>query len=139
MRILIDTNILLDFLCKREPYYEMSIKVFELCINGQVDGCIATHSVTNIFYILRKYCNVEVRRSMLIRLFDIFEVESLTKDKLFSALNNNLFEDFEDCLQVECAKGYYADYIISRNIKDFVNSSIPCMEPQAFLQMIDNI
>ena len=59
MKILIDTNILIDFLMKRPLFYDDSRKVIQLCMNKKIDGCIAAHSVMNIFYILRKDFTVD--------------------------------------------------------------------------------
>lgn len=136
LRILVDTNILLDYLLCREPYDQAARNIVIACKQKQVSGCIAAHSVSNLFFILRKAFSVEERRSLLHNLCELFEVEGIDKAKILEALENESFSDFEDCLQMECAKAFRADYIVTRNGGDFRCSKIPCMEPEEFCKMI---
>lgn len=137
MRILIDTNILIDFFSKRPQFYDNAYIIMKLCASKRVDGCIAAHSVMNSFYILRKEFSPEERRSTLIDLCKIVYVVGIDKAKIISALENDHFSDVEDCLQTECAKDFSADYIVTRNIKDFEQSVIPAITPDQFLKMIN--
>lgn len=132
--ILIDTNVLLDYLLEREPFFEDAKKVILSCIDGKVRGCIAAHSIPNMFFILRKDYNEKERREILLNLCKIFDVEGIDKAKLTAGLANDDFSDFEDCLQMECAKSYGADYIVSRNVSDYVISEIKAIEPKNFLK-----
>lgn len=132
--ILIDTNVLLDYLLEREPFFENAKKVILSCIDGKVRGCIAAHSIPNMFFILRKDYNEKERREILLNLCKIFDVEGIDKAKLTAGLANEDFSDFEDCLQMECAKSYGADYIVSRNVSDYVISEIKAIEPKDFLK-----
>lgn len=133
-RILIDTNILLDYLLTREPFYEVAKEVVRTCTEGDTKGCIAAHSITNMFFILRKDYDAEERREMLINLCTIFDVEGIDKNKLLVGLENDDFADFEDCLQTECAKAYGAEYIVTRNIADYNASEITAILPKDFLE-----
>ena len=130
MRILVDTNILLDYILDREPYGEAARCVVKACKDGTIKGCIAAHSISNMFFILRKVYAPEERRILLKSLCTLFEVESIDKRKIERALLNKEFSDFEDCLQMECALSFGADYIVSRNPKDFQNSKVPCIDPK---------
>lgn len=134
-RILVDTNVLLDYILTREPFYENAEKIIRACVDGKVKGCIAAHSVSNMFFILRKDFNAKERREVLSSLCSIFDVERIDKDKLLSGLQNEDFLDFEDCLQMECAKAYKADYIITRNISDYKMSEIKAVSPKYFLSL----
>ncbi|MDE6776421.1 MAG: PIN domain-containing protein [Oscillospiraceae bacterium] len=136
MKILIDTNILLDFLTKREPYYSDAEKILSMCIENKIYGCIAAHSVMNIFYILRTAYTLEQRRKLLLHLCDILEVIEIDKTKIINSLHNANFADVEDCLQTECAINYQADYIVTRNIRDFKKSSIPAILPEDFIKLV---
>ncbi|MCI6021719.1 MAG: PIN domain-containing protein [[Bacteroides] pectinophilus] len=100
-KILIDTNVLLDYLLEREPFFEDAKKVILLCAEGNAQGCIAAHSISNMFFILRKDYTAKERREILSNLCTIFEVEGIDKAKLLSGLANEEFSDFEDCLQME--------------------------------------
>lgn len=135
-RILIDTNILLDYLLTRVPFYEEAREVVQICTDGKIKGCIAAHSITNMFYILRKDYDLEERRELLINLCTIFDVEGIDKSKLLAGLQNSDFTDFEDCLQTECAKIYGADYVVTRNIADYKTSEITAILPKDFLALI---
>jgi hypothetical protein len=64
----------------------------------------------------------------------IFDIEGIDKSKLISSLSNEDFSDFEDCLQMECAKIYGADYIITRNVADFTISEVKAIEPRDYVQ-----
>jgi len=136
LRILVDTNILLDYLLCREPYDQAAKNIIIACKQKQVSGCIAAHSISNMFFILRKAFSAQERRSLLRNLCDLFEVEGIDKVKILEALENENFSDFEDCLQMECAKAFRADYIVTRNVSDFKESKIPCMEPEEFCEII---
>ncbi len=107
-KILVDTNVLLDYLLEREPYFENAKEVVISCVEGKVKGCIAAHSIPNMFFILRKDFTAKERREILTNLCSIFDVEGIDKSKLLSRLANEEFSDFEDCLQMECAKAYGA-------------------------------
>lgn len=134
-RILVDTNILLDYLLTREPFYEDAKKVVLTCTEGETEGCIAAHSISNMFYILRKDYDVKDRREILTNLCIIFDVEGIDKVKLLSGLQNENFSDFEDCLQMECAKAYNAEYIVTRNVDDYRSSEVKAILPKDYLKL----
>lgn len=137
MLVLIDTNIVLDILEKRLPFYESSNDVLSLCASKKIKGCIALHSISNIFYILRKRYSVEDRRRLLLGILNFLQIANASHENVRNALERNDFPDFEDCLQDECASQNHADYIITRNIDDFFNSNIPAITPSDFLKRID--
>lgn len=136
MAVLIDSNILLDIFLNRMEFLENSRKVFDLCMNKIVSGKLAAHTITNLFYILRKNYTDEQRRNLLLSLFEIFDVISIDKNRLVAALENSNFKDFEDCLQDECASDINADYIITRNTKDFKGSMVKAITPEEFLEKV---
>lgn len=139
MRVLLDTNILIDYISERKPFTENARTILMLCMEKKVDGCIAAHSVMNAFYILRKEMSVAERRSFLLDICRFLTVVGIDKTKIVSALENEDFSDVEDRLQVECADEFSAEYIITRNIKDFSGSEIPAIQPDDFLKSaIDN-
>ena len=134
-RILIDTNVLLDYLLERDPFFEDAKEVILSCINGKTKGCIAAHSIPNMFFILRKDYNAKERREILLNLCKIFDVEGIDKAKLISGLENENFSDFEDCLQMECAKSYKADYIVTRNVSDYETSEVKAIMPKDYVSL----
>ena len=132
--VLIDTNIFIDVLQDRIPFTDNSQAVIGLVTQKKVKGAVAAHSITNLWYILRKTHSDEERRNYLLSLFEIFDVVSIDKNRLVAALENSNFKDFEDCLQDECACAINADYIITRNAKDFECSMVKVLTPEEFLE-----
>ena len=137
MNVLIDTNVIMDEFLEREPFFEESRKVIQMCADGKINGFLAAHTVTNLFYALRKDFTVAKRRDMLLGLFNFFSVVNIDTSKLIRALLNEDFKDFEDRLQVECAAAIDADYIITRDKNDFASSEIPCVTPAEFCELFD--
>ncbi len=138
MQVLIDTNILADMLLGRDPYYDIAYNILTLCADKKVSGYIAAHSIPNLFYILRKFMSEEERREALKDICQIVKVEGIDSFKILSALDNEDFSDFEDCLQEECAVAVSADYIVTRNLKDFVSSRVPAILPNEFLEKFES-
>ena len=136
MHVLFDTNIILDILEKRLPFYDASQSALELCISGEVTGYIALHSISNIFYILRKRYSATDRRKLLLNIIDLLKIANADHKSVRNALEREDFSDFEDCLQDECAKQIHADYIVTRNINDFSTSDIPAITPENLLKII---
>jgi predicted nucleic acid-binding protein len=136
MVILIDTDVILDYLIARKPFMDSAYDVLHLCSQQKLRGYIAAHSVTNIFYILRKRFSASERKRMLMGLCEIIDIAGIQKKQVIDALSNEDFSDLEDRLQVECAKTVDADYIVTRNIADYSASSIPAILPEDLLQRI---
>ena len=136
MKILIDTNVLIDYILNRKPFADQAEQIIYMCKNKCVEGCVAAHSLTNLFYILRKELSFEERKAFLYYLSEITEIVGVDRQIILSALDNNDFSDFEDSVQTECAKSFYADYIITRNIKDFKNSPVKPVTPDDFLNIV---
>lgn len=90
-KILIDTNVLLDYLLEREPFFEDAKKVILTCTEGNTKGCIAAHSISNIFFILRKDYTAKERREILSSLCTIFDVEGIDKAKCYLVLQMKSF------------------------------------------------
>ena len=132
--VLIDTNIFIDVLQDRIPFTDNSQAVIGLVTQKKIKGAVAAHSITNLWYILRKTHSDEERRNYLLSLFELFDVVSIDKNRLVAALEKSDFKDFEDCLQDECACAINADYIITRNANDFESSMVKALTPEEFLE-----
>ena len=133
MKVLIDTNILMDYVLERLPFYENSRKVMHFCVKNHISRCMAAHSILNMHYVLRHHMSDEDRRATLLDLIKSISVVGVDHEKICNALSRPDFKDFEDCVQEECAAAYGADYIITRNEKDFESSRIPAITPADFL------
>ena len=136
MKILVDTNIILDVLLKREPHNKAAQVIMTKCADREITGYLAAHSIPNIFYVLRKEYSQEERRKFIKNLCEIFRISDQNAEKIILAIDNEQFSDFEDCLQMECAKSYGAKYIVTRNIEDFRSSKVKAITPQDLLVLV---
>lgn len=135
MRVLIDTNIILDVLCGRKEFLKASATVFKLCEIKKVEGYISALSVPNIIYIMRKELDEKKVRDILRKLTLIFKVVDLKSKDLLDAAYMD-FKDYEDALQSCCAARIKAEYIIMRNTGDFATSKIPAIPPEELLHKL---
>lgn len=129
MKILIDTNIILDVMCNRKEFVEDALKVFHFCEAQQVTGCISALSIPNIVYIMRKQLDRGKIKEVLATLTSLFSVVELKESDLIKAADMN-FSDYEDAIQSVCAARIKADYIVTRNVKDYKNSVVPAVPPR---------
>ena len=135
MKVLIDTNIILDVLCKRKEFFDDSSKVMKYCETDIIDGSIYALSIPNIVYIMRKELDQKKTRDIIKKLQLIFKVEDLISDDINKAISMD-FNDFEDALQSACASRIKADFIITRNIKDYNNSFVKAIRPSELLELL---
>lgn len=135
MKVLIDTNIILDVFCNRKDFAEDSSKVFKLCEVKKVTGYISALSISNIMYIMSKELEPKRIKGILEQISLIFEIVDLKADDLkrASALE---FNDYEDAIQSVQANRIKANYIITRNIKDYNKSKVTAIKPSEFLERI---
>ena len=137
MQVLIDTNIIVDTIQERQPFSSDSKKILALCIEKKIDGYITAHSLCDLYYILRKDMNETERLSIINRLCKYLTVISEFQADFINVTNNPQTNDLEDGLQIICAEKYHLDYIITRNVKDFIHSHVPAILPQDFLEIIE--
>lgn len=134
-KILIDTNVLLDYLLERQPFFEDAKNVILSCTEGNTNGCIAARSISNMFFILWKDYTVKEWREILLNFYAIFDVEGIDKAKLLPGLANDGFSDFEDCLQIECAKSYGTEYTVTRNVLDYSVSDTKAILSSEYMEL----
>ena len=137
MKVLIDTNILLDVILLREPHLELSKRVLQCC-QSLVDGYIAVHTFSNMFYILHETedFSVEECRNTFNKLLYVFDVATLDKSEVIAAVNNEAFDDLEDSMQHQSSVAANIDYIVTRNTNDFIGSAVPAITPEDFLKLV---
>ena len=134
MNLILDTNIILDVLQKRVPHYLSSQKIWRFCENKNVVGYISTLTFANLIYVLRKNTTPNDIESIYQILAGIFVFADLTEQHISTATHLH-WKDFEDALQYATAVEVKADYIITRNKKDFEGSDIPCLTPSDFCDL----
>jgi len=140
MRILIDTNIILDLVQDREPYSENALKIINSCIRSENKGYISSHSLVDLFFILRKDKTVEERKALILNLCKFFTIVSEENQYFVSICNNHDWNDLEDGLQMKCAEAENLDYIITRDRESgFKNSPVKIINPEEFLKLRNKI
>ena len=135
MRLLIDANILLDVLMKREPHYSDSALIWKLCETEQVEGYVSALTIANLMYIMRKELTPEAIEDVLKKLSLIFRITELTPQDIKKAAEMK-WHDFEDSIQSVTAERIHADAIITRNIRDYCHSKITAYTPTEYLARI---
>ena len=133
MKVLVDTNVVLNVLLKHADFYMDSFAVFQLSDSGNVNGVLAAVSLTNIFYILRKTgkSSEEVYQDMD-DICGIFTAASVSETTISNALALR-WKDFEDAVQFITAKESNVDFIITWNKADYEASDVPCKTPTEFI------
>ena len=132
MRLLIDANILLDVLQNRQPHVRDSATVWKLCETSQDIGYVTALSFANLVYVMRKELDTERIRDVYKKMELIFRFTELSTADLTKAIDMG-WDDYEDSLQCAAAERVKADYIITRNVKDFRNSNVLALTPAEYL------
>jgi len=139
MAVLIDTNIVLDWLLEREPFLQHAKDVLEPCLYGKLRGHLASHTLLNIFYITRKHKTVAERKEILLLLCEKFNVIGINKEMIATSLKNDDWDDLEDGLQMQCAEVGNLDCIITRDSKGFEASKVKVYSPESFLEILNQL
>lgn len=132
-RILVDTNVIIDLLAKREDYYLDSLKVFSMADRNEIELIISTLSIANTYYLLHNIMKIKNARASIRKLKVLVTAYSLDDKIVELALNDDKFSDFEDGIQYYTALEANCHSIITRNVKDFRHSSIPIFQPREYL------
>jgi len=133
MKAFIDTNLVLDVLAERRPFYETSARIWELVESRDLKGYLSATSITDIFYILNKQLGPEKAYYFVNKIMMVFDITSVSQGDVRKALNLG-FKGFEDALQVVCAKKIGAQYLITRNTQDYQQAEgIEVVDPETFL------
>ena len=132
MRLLIDGNIIIDVLQRREPHIADSAKIWKLCETGLAEGYVSGLTFSNLVYIMRKELTPGKINEVFKSLSMIFRFTDHTVADLTKA-SELQWDDFEDALQAVTAERIHADSIITRNVRDFMQSRIVAFTPAEFL------
>ncbi|MFZ5575041.1 MAG: type II toxin-antitoxin system VapC family toxin [Pseudomonadota bacterium] len=134
MKLFIDTNVVLDVLAQREPWFDDASRLLAHIEAGKASGHVAAHTLTTLHYLLLKYLGQQRTATVLIDLTSLLQVEAVDHQILQQALTLG-WRDFEDAVQAVTAAQCQADYLVTRNPRDFKQSLIPVMTPSEFLAM----
>jgi predicted nucleic acid-binding protein len=131
-RVLVDTDVVLDVATARAPFVTESKPVLALFERRRALGYVSAHSVTTMFYILRKLGDADRARAFLRDLLTILSVATEGHNDIVQALEAD-FSDFEDAVQHQCAQSNGCDAIVTRNIEQYRTASIAVYTPQEFV------
>jgi predicted nucleic acid-binding protein len=135
VRLFFDLNIVLDVLARREPWFEHSAAVLSLVDGTETEGYVAAQSITTLHYLLSKYHSRGKAAAALIDVLALVRVVSLDHQTLLKALSLG-WSDFEDAVQAVCAAGAGANYLVTRDPRDFPGLSIPVVSPSEVLAIL---
>ncbi|MDR0904513.1 MAG: PIN domain-containing protein [Ruminococcus sp.] len=142
MVVLIDTDVLMDYAQRREPFYENAAKIIEYKHRHRFIGIITTQCVANMFYLLskdkKKIDYPKNIRNTLLGLCYLFRVSEVESGMTIRALDEPQYKDFEDRLQMLCAVKENAEFIVTRNLKDYTASEVKGVSPEEFLKLIES-
>ena len=136
-RVLLDTNIIIDLLAKRDPFDKDARKLFSLADKEKVTLYTSALSIANVSYVLLRKRKPEETKLILRKLKLLVGILSLDEKVISLALNDSDFKDFEDGLQYYSAIENNIEIIVTRNLKDFENSKIPVMAAGQFNKIIE--
>lgn len=124
-KVFLDTNIILDYFMDDRGSYEVNAELlFDQCVRGEIECYVAPHTMSNVFYVLRKACSSDTRKMIISTLCKLCKVQPLDGDMIEQALKDNRFDDLEDALQMVCAEKCGADVFVTRDEKGFRQSNI---------------
>jgi predicted nucleic acid-binding protein len=133
-KVLIDTDVLLDFFFDRKPFSKFSTEILNLCEENKLSGFTTPVVISNVYYLLRKTAKHDIIVEKIKQLLSIIEIIKMDKNAVINALNSD-FKDFKDALQnFSAIDNGYIRIILTRNIKDFKTSELAILTPEIYLK-----
>lgn len=134
-QVLFDLNILLDVLQERQDVYDFSARLLAYAETGVIQGWLAAHSVTTLFYLIAKDKSPEQARVTLTSLLQFLKIAPVDQNTIEQALNLP-YRDFEDAVQMMAALQVHADYILTRNVRDYQPAPMEVVQPAELLAVL---
>ncbi len=135
MRVLVDTNLVLDVLLDRRPFAEAATQVFALVEESRIEGFLCATTITTVDYLLGQALAPEKARDALKKLLDLFEIAPVNRPVLEQALRSGI-SDFEDAVLEQAGRLVAADAITTRNIRDFEKSTVTVYDPGELISTV---
>ena len=132
MKVLLDTNVVLDYLLKRKLYFKPAKLIFQWAFNGKISASISASAVTDIYYLIRKKESHSVALGFIKELIQFIDVAGVDRQAIISALQSDM-TDFEDAVQNAVAIQTKREAIITRNLDDYKNSELKIYSPEKFV------
>lgn len=136
MTAVIDTCVIIDVLQDRKPFSESAMEILLAVSNRELSGVLTAKAITDIFYILqRSLHDADAVKQQISKLFILFDIEDTKGLDCQLALDSDM-ADFEDSVMSQTAKRINADFIVTRNLKDYKHSLVPAVSPEEFLSIL---
>ena len=135
IKVLFDLNVILDVLQEREPFYEISAQLLAHAETGKIQGFVAPHSLTTLFYLIQKDKSSAHAKVTITNLLQILKIATIDQSTIEQALSLS-YKDFEDAVQMMAAVQCKADYLVTRNVKDFQPAPLSVIQPSELLALI---
>jgi len=136
VRVIVDTNVVLDVLLARSPFVKPAASVFALVEQSKIEGALCATTLTTVDYLLSQSLPLVQARQIIRDLLQLFEIAPVNRSVLERALDSRV-EDFEDAVLEQAGRLSGAEAIITRNTKDFRKSSIKALDPTEFLSALE--
>jgi len=136
LRVIVDTNVVLDVLLARAPFVKSASRVFALVEQSKIEASLCATTVTTVHYLLTQSLSRDEGRRALRGLLELFEIAPVNRPVLEGALQSKI-EDFEDAVVEQAGRLAGAEAIITRNTKDFRRSSIKALDPAELLLAVE--
>jgi predicted nucleic acid-binding protein len=133
--VLIDLNLILDVLQQREPFYLLSARVLAAAETGLIEGYVAAHTLTTLFYLIAKDQSPETARVSLTELLQFLAVAAVDQDTIEQALTLP-YKDFEDAVQMTSAVQVGAKYLVTRDVRDYKAGPLAVVQPAELLALL---
>lgn len=133
--IFLDSDVIIDLLQQRKPFESDAISIFQQIEMGNIVGCTSSLAIANIYYLLCKLKTKKTALSTIKKITAILQISDVNQDVIIDSLNSK-FRDFEDASQHFSAKKFGADFIVTRNLRDYKHSTTPVYSPREAIDII---
>ena len=138
MKLLLDTNVILDLLFRREKWLTQATQLWEAHLQGQIQVHISASAVTDVFYIVRRQSGLAFARESITKILNTLYIVPVDYETLVLA-HQMKADDFEDNVQMACAAQAQLDAIVTRNNKDFKLETVLVFTPEELLQKLEEL
>lgn len=137
MRVLVDTNVIIDALTSREPWKESAEKIFIMAANSMINMYITASSATDIYYLVKKYLHsAKQAKQVMGKLYSLMGILAVTEDECIDALASAV-NDYEDAVIERTAARADMDYIVTRNLSDYQKGMVKAILPEDFIVLVE--
>ena len=132
MKVLVDTNVILDIVLERQPFVEQAVALLELTRQNRVDVFLSATTITDLYYIVRRAKDRQTALDFLRDLLLFVDIAAVDREVILRAMDAGM-TDFEDAVQAASAQHAGIDAVVTRNLEDFQDSGLTIYDPESFV------